>query len=66
MAKARLVSQEQAGVAVAVIPSITLPTGGASDYRGEGGLVIHPEVAASGRDVLDAFESWELTYVLCL
>ena len=63
MAKARLVSQEQAGVTVAVIPSITLPTGGSSDYRGEGGLVIHPEVAVS-RDFGQVRFSTNLGYLV--
>lgn len=63
MAKARLVSQEQAGVAVAVIPSITLPTGGSSDYRGEGALVIHPEVAVS-RDFGQVRFSTNLGYLV--
>jgi outer membrane protein OmpA-like peptidoglycan-associated protein len=50
--KLRLFTQEDLGVDVAVLPSLTLPTGWQSSYRGEPSVTFQPEVALS-RTFLD-------------
>jgi len=47
MGKVRLLRQEDHGVSLALIPAVTLPTGGARGYSGEAGAVFSPELAAS-------------------
>lgn len=45
--KLRLFSQEDMGFDLALMPSLTFPTGGASNYRGEPTVTFQPEVVAS-------------------
>ena len=45
--KLRLFSQEDMGFDLALMPSLTFPTGGQSNYRGEPTVTFQPEVVAS-------------------
>ncbi|ACY17390.1 OmpA family protein [Haliangium ochraceum] len=45
--KVQLLSAANSGVDLAIIPTFTLPTGSAEDYRGEQGVSFAPEVAIS-------------------
>lgn len=45
--KLALLTSARHGLDVAILASLTIPTGGGDDYRGEGGLSLAPELAAS-------------------
>jgi outer membrane protein OmpA-like peptidoglycan-associated protein len=45
--KVRLLSQDDIGVDVALMPSLTFPTGGQSNYRGEPSVTFQPELIVS-------------------
>lgn len=45
-AKIALLRQDERGLSVALIPALSVPTGGSKAYRGEGGLALLPKVAA--------------------
>jgi outer membrane protein OmpA-like peptidoglycan-associated protein len=45
--KVRLFSQDDVGFDLALMPSLTFPTGGSSNYRGEPTVSFQPEVVAS-------------------
>ncbi|MCX5746778.1 MAG: DUF4215 domain-containing protein, partial [Proteobacteria bacterium] len=47
--KVSLVKSADLGVDVAIIPAVTVPSGGSADYRGDDGVTFAPEVAASKR-----------------
>ncbi len=51
--KIGLVGQEDAGVDIAIIAGVTLPTGGGDAYRGSDGFAVQPELLVSRR--IDAF-----------
>lgn len=61
--KLQLLFLDRHGVDVAVMPSLTLPSGGSTNYRGDTGVTFTPELAAS-RPVGPLRAALNLAYVL--